>query len=108
MSSKVSNNGVIFTKVPEGEGLPVINEHFKFVEREIDISSTVLEKDEILIKNLYMSPDAYLRRRMISAKTHIEPFIIGNVMESGCVSAVVKSNNDQWKEGDLYCGESGR
>ena len=86
----------------------MINEHFKFVEREIDISSTVLEKDEILVKNLYMSPEPHLRGRMISAKSHIEPFIIGNVMESGCVSVVVKSNNDQWKEGYLYLGESGR
>ena len=55
-----------------------------------------------------MSPEPHLRGRMISAKSHIEPFIIGNVMESGCVSVVVKSNNDQWKEGDLYLGESGR
>src|ERR1043165_1099587 len=102
MSTEVSNNGVIFTKAPEG--LPVIGEHFKIVERKIDISSTVLEKNEILVKNLYISLDPYMRGRMRSsaAKSYNEPFIIGNVIETTCVSVVVKSNNDQWKEGDFY------
>ena len=58
----ISNNGVIFLKVPEAG--PVTNEHFKFVERKINISSTVLEKDEILVKNIYMSLDPYMRGRM--------------------------------------------
>ena len=109
MPAKVSNNGVIFTKVPE-TGFPVINEHFKFVERKIDISSIVLEKDEILIKNIYMSLDPYMRSRMrpSEVKSYFGTFVIGNVMEAGCVGVVVKSNNGQWKEGDFFMGFSGR
>jgi NADPH-dependent curcumin reductase CurA len=108
MSTKVSNNGVIYTKVPEG--LPVINEHFKFVEREIDLSSIVLEKNEILVKNLYMSLDPYMRGRMrpSNVKSYNKPFVLEKVLEAGCTSVVVKSNSDQWKEGDFYCGISGK
>jgi len=107
MSTEVSNKGVIFARPPTG--LPAINEHFKFVERKIDISATVLDKDEILIKNLYMSLDPYMRGRMrpSNVKSYIEPFKLGEVMDVGCVSVVVKSNNDKWKEGDFYYGFSG-
>jgi NADPH-dependent curcumin reductase CurA len=108
MSTKVSNNCVVFTKVPEE--FPVINEHFKIVERQFDISSVVLEKDEILIKNLYMSLDPYLRGRMRpkDVKSYVNPFIIGEVMETLCIGVVIKSNNAQWEEGDLYSGLSGK
>jgi NADPH-dependent curcumin reductase CurA len=108
-TSEVSNNGVIFTKIFE-TGLPVINEHFEVAERKINISSTNLEKDEILVKNLYLSLDLYLLARMKSSdvKSYLGYFPIGDVMESGCISVVVKSNNDQWKEGDLYSGVSGK
>ncbi|GET03058.1 NADP-dependent oxidoreductase [Rhizophagus clarus] len=107
-TSEVSNNAVIYTKVFE-TGLPVINEHFKVVERKINISSTKLEKDEILVKNLYISLDLFILTRMKSSdvKNYLGLFPIGSVLESGCISVVVKSNNDQWKEGDLYSGTSG-
>lgn len=108
-SSEVSNNGVIFTKVFE-TGLPVINEHFKVAERKINISSTKLEKDEILVKNLYISLDLYILSRMKTGvvKSYLGLFPIGNALESGCISVVIKSNNDQWKKGDLYSGVSGK
>ncbi|PKC59971.1 NAD(P)-binding protein [Rhizophagus irregularis] len=107
-SSEVSNNGVIFTKGFDS-GLPVINEHFKIAERKINISSTKLEKGEILVKNLYISLDLYVLSRMKSGavKSYLGLFPIGCVLESGCISVVVKSNNDQWKESDLYSGVSG-
>lgn len=108
-SSEVSNNGVIFTKGFDS-GLPVINEHFKIAERKINISSTKLEKGEILVKNLYISLDLYVLSRMKSGavKSYLGLFPIGCVLESGCISVVVKSNNDQWKESDLYSGVSGK
>ncbi|CAG8527047.1 4569_t:CDS:2 [Funneliformis caledonium] len=109
MSTEESNNGVIFVKVPED--LPVINEHFKFIERKINISSTVLEKGEILIKNVYLSLDPYMRGRMRvsekNEKNYINAFSVGKVMEAGGVGVVIASNNDQWKKGDLFSGYIG-
>src|SRR5579871_459914 len=108
MSTKVSNNGIIFAKEFE-DGLPVVNEHLKCIERKIDISSTVLEKNEILVKNLYISLDLYLLSRLRTGlKSYLQQFAIGGVLESGCVGVAVKSNNDQWKEGDLFLGFGGK
>jgi len=69
-----------------------------------------LEKDEILIRNLYMSLDPYMRGRMrsVEGKSYSKPFVIGNVLEAGGIGVVVNSNNDQWKKGDIFLGLIGK
>ncbi|CAI2169887.1 19032_t:CDS:2 [Funneliformis geosporum] len=103
MSTEVSNNGVIFTKAIN-LGIPEIDKHFKYIKRKIKISPDVLEKDEILVRNVYLSLDPHLRNLMRSDYNLVEPFIEGNVMKASGIGIVVYSNNDQWKEGDVFLG----
>lgn len=55
---------------------------------------------EVLVKNLFISVDPYMRGRMSGIRTYIDPFQLGAVMEGGAVGEVVESNFDGLKPGD--------
>ena len=62
---------------------------------------------EVLVKNLFMSVDPYMRSRMNDAKSYIPPFQIGEVLQAGVVGEVVASNFAGLKEGDQVTGMLG-
>ncbi len=55
---------------------------------------------EVLVRNLFISVDPYMRGRMSGVRTYIGPFELGKVMEGGAVGEVVESNFDGLKPGD--------
>lgn len=55
---------------------------------------------EMLIRNLYMSVDPYMRGRMVDRKSYIPPFAIGEPLQGGCVGEVVASNGGRFSVGD--------
>lgn len=55
---------------------------------------------EVLVKNLWMSVDPYMRGRMEDRESYVPPFQIGEALQGGAVGVVVKSNNPNFKEGD--------
>jgi len=55
---------------------------------------------EVLVRNLFISVDPYMRGRMSGIRTYIGPFELGKVMEGGAVGEVVESNFDGLKPGD--------
>lgn len=55
---------------------------------------------EVLVRNLYISVDPYMRGRMSGVHTYIAPFGLGQVMDGGAVGEVVESNFDGLKPGD--------
>ena len=57
-------------------------------------------EDEVLIRNLYMSVDPYMRGRMIDRKSYATPFEVGAVMHGGAVGEVVESRADGFQVGD--------
>jgi NADPH-dependent curcumin reductase CurA len=59
-----------------------------------------IKEGEILVKNLYMSVDPYMRGRMNDQKSYIEPFKIGEPLSGDAVGFVVQSKNSGIKEGD--------
>ncbi|MFT7584097.1 MAG: NADPH-dependent curcumin reductase CurA, partial [Cellvibrionaceae bacterium] len=59
---------------------------------------------QLLVKNLYMSVDPYMRGRMIDRKSYTPPFQIGEPMTGGCVGEVIASQNDNFKVGDHVLG----
>lgn len=63
--------------------------------------------NQVLLRTIYMSLDPYMRGRMSAAKSYAEPVAIGDVMEGGTVSEVVKSNFDGLKAGDIVLGYTG-
>ena len=55
---------------------------------------------EVLVRNLYISVDPYMRGRMSGVHTYIAPFGIDQVMDGGAVGEVIESNFDGLKPGD--------
>lgn len=62
---------------------------------------------EVLVRNIYMSVDPYMRGRMNDVKSYIPPFQVGEVLQAGVVGQVVESRFDGLKEGDLVTGMLG-
>ena len=56
---------------------------------------------ELLVKNLYLSLDPYMRGRMDAAKSYAPNVDIGAVMVGGTVGEVVESRNPEFKAGDF-------
>ncbi|MGH6876778.1 MAG: NADP-dependent oxidoreductase [Rhizomicrobium sp.] len=63
---------------------------------------------QILVHNLFMSVDPYMRGRMTDRKSYVPPFQIGEVLSGGAVGKVVASNgNARFAEGDYVSNFSG-
>lgn len=62
---------------------------------------------QILLKNLYLSLDPYMRLRMDDAKSYAPPVEIGAVMVGGTVSEVIESRHPGYRPGDTVTGMAG-
>jgi NADPH-dependent curcumin reductase CurA len=62
---------------------------------------------EVLVRNLYMSVDPYMRGRMIEQPSYVEPFQLGQPLEGGCIGQIVESNGSKWHAGDYVLGRKG-
>jgi NADPH-dependent curcumin reductase len=62
---------------------------------------------QLLVKNLWLSLDPYMRGRMSDAKSYATPVQIGEVMVGGVVGEVVESNHPKFKAGDYVVGPLG-
>ena len=69
---------------------------FELAETEI----SEISDGQILIRNIYMSVDPYMRGRMYDRKSYAPPFQINQPLEGGCVGQVVSSRNDKFAPGD--------
>ncbi|MCL1077838.1 NADP-dependent oxidoreductase [Parashewanella spongiae] len=70
------------------EGLPTAD-NFKLQTTELP----ELKDGEVLVKNLWMSVDPYMRGRMIDRKSYIAPFEIDSPLEGGAIGEVIESKN---------------
>ena len=55
---------------------------------------------QIVVRNLVMSVDPYMRGRMNDVKSYVPPFQIGEPLDGGAVGEVVASSVDSLKPGD--------
>ena len=75
----------------------VREDNFKLIE-----SAAPAPKDgEVLVKNLWLSLDPYMRGRMNDAKSYAKPAELGQPMVGGAVSEVVASKNAKFAVGDI-------
>ncbi len=104
----VSNKGVIFKATPTE--FPVIGEHFEVIDRTIDIENFELGENELLLKNVNISLDPYVRARMREPNTdsYIPPFHVGKIMNGDGTSVVIKSTHPKYHEGDIVAGFTGK
>jgi NADPH-dependent curcumin reductase len=76
---------------------------FKIVEADIPKPGP----GQVLVKNLYLSLDPYMRGRMNAGPSYAANVAIGQVMVGGTVGEVVESNNPNLKPGDSVAGYFG-
>lgn len=57
-------------------------------------------KNQMLLRNVFLSLDPYMRGRMSDAPSYAAPVEIGGVMVGGTVAQVVSSNIEAYSEGD--------
>ena len=77
-------------------GLPAA-ENFELAE----VALAEPGQGEVLVRNLWMSVDPYMRGRMYDRPSYVPPFQIGEALAGGAVGRVEKSNDPNLKPGDL-------
>jgi NADPH-dependent curcumin reductase CurA len=77
--------------------------NFKIVETDVPKPGP----GEVLVKNLWLSLDPYMRGRMNAVKSYTKYVEIGEVMTGGTVGQVAESSNPKFKVGDYVVGSLG-
>ncbi len=62
---------------------------------------------QVLVRNIFMSVDPYMRGRMNLGKSYIAPFRVGEVLQAGVVGQVIASRHADYAEGDYVTGMLG-
>ena len=62
---------------------------------------------EVLVKNLWLSLDPYMRGRMSDAKSYAKGVELGEVMVGQTVGEVIDSRNEKFEKGDKVLTQSG-
>src|SRR5438552_12285053 len=96
----MENRRVVLASRPQGA---VSEDNFR-------IESTPLPKcgdGQVLVRNLWLSLDPYMRGRMSDAKSYAKGVDIGEVMVGQTVGEVVESRNEKLKKGDKVLTQLG-
>ena len=96
----MKNLQVVLASRPQG---PVAENNFRFVEAAMPSPG----KDEVLVRNLYLSLDPYMRMRMNEGKSYAPPVQIGEVMVGGTIAEVAESKDPRFKTGDIVGARAG-
>ncbi|HBA72885.1 MAG TPA: NADP-dependent oxidoreductase [Geobacter sp.] len=67
----------------------------------VQTSLAPLNDQEVLVRNLFMSVDPYMRGRMNEGKSYVPQFEIGKPLEGGAVGEVIESRATGFKPGDI-------
>jgi len=73
----------------------------------VEASLRELREGEILIRNIYLSVDPYMRGRMRDRKSYTPPFQLGKIVPGGCVGKIIRSNSDKFPVGGYVLSYAG-
>jgi NADPH-dependent curcumin reductase CurA len=96
----MENRRIVLASRPTGWVVP---ENFKLVRSEIP----PVGEGEVLVKNLWLSLDPYMRGRISEAKSYVKGVEIGEVMVGQTVGEVIDSKNKSFKVGDHVLTQTG-
>jgi len=88
--------------VSRPHGIPVAA-NFRLVQTEV----APLQDQQVLVRNLFMSVDPYMRGRMNEGKSYVPPFELGQPLEGGAVGEVIESRAKEFKPGDVVTSSFG-
>jgi NADPH-dependent curcumin reductase CurA len=66
-----------------------------------------LQDQQVLVRNVYMSVDPYMRGRMNEGKSYVSPFELGQPLDGGAVGEVIESRTSEFKPGDAVISNCG-
>jgi NADPH-dependent curcumin reductase CurA len=69
--------------------------------------SEPLKDQEVLVRNLFMSVDPYMRGRMNEGKSYVPPFELGKPLSGGAVGDVIESRAREFQPGDVVTSNFG-
>ena len=76
-----------------------------FTRAQIELKT--LPDQQVLVRNLFMSVDPYMRGRMNDQKSYAPPFEMGKVLEGGAVGEVIESRAKEFEAGDVVVSNFG-
>lgn len=99
----MANKALVFKKIPQG--YPTPGEHITVENAAYDANAPAPDNG-VVLQSLYTSYDPYMRGRMRPAeiKSYAPPFFLNQPLNSRSLAKVVRSNNANYKEGDLVVG----
>jgi NADPH-dependent curcumin reductase len=89
----MENQRIVLASRPKGWVTP---ENFRIANAELPAPG----EGEVLVRNLWLSLDPYMRGRISEAKSYVKGVDIGEVMVGQTVGEVLKSKHPSLKEGD--------
>ncbi len=98
--SKLTSREIRLASRPNGVPVP---ENFTLTETTIE----PLQDQQVLVRNLFMSVDPYMRGRMNEGKSYVPPFEIGKPLEGSAVGEVVESRAREFKTRDVVISRYG-
>ena len=98
--SKLTSHEVRLASRPEG--MPAAT-NFTLVRTELE----PLQDQQVLVRNLFMSVDPYMRGRMNDGKSYVPAFELGKPLDGGAVGEVVESRAREFKPGDAVTSNFG-
>ncbi len=97
---KITNREIRLASRPKGAPT---TDNFILVETELGPP----QDEQVLVRNLYMSVDPYMRGRMSERKSYVPPFEVGKPLEGGAIGEVIESSAKQFKAGDTVLSKLG-
>ncbi len=96
----ITSKEVRLSAIPQG--MPTLKD-FRLTESKIEMP----KNGELLVKNIWMSVDPYMRGRMRGAATHMGGFKVGKTLEGGALGVVETSNHPEFAVGDYVSSMKG-
>jgi len=84
------------------KGMPTAD-NFSLVQSEVGPP----QDQQVLVRNLFISVDPYMRGRMKEEKSYAPPFALHQALEGGAVGEVIESRDLQFNVGDLVTSNFG-
>jgi NADPH-dependent curcumin reductase CurA len=88
--------------VSRPQGMPTAD-NFALVPTELEL----LPDQQVLVRNLYLSVDPYMRGRMNDGKSYVPSFELNKALDGGAVGEVIESRTDAFKVGDVVTSNCG-
>jgi hypothetical protein len=98
--SKITSREIRLVSRPSG--MPTAD---NFTQAQIELPP--LPDQQVLVRNLFMSVDPYMRGRMNEGKSYVPAFELGKALEGGAVGEVIESRAKEFKPGDAVTSRFG-